>query len=263
MADRISYGPFTLYESEAYKRGKQLEGTKKALEVEEKLLEIRKKEEDLQKAYRESPEGRIAQAEKFGMIQERSRQQEEGIQIGPQIAKATVAAGGPSLLEATQMQGDLLVRQRAEQNRLAAMENILTGGQGIVPTAKVDVGGITATVPFQSAGEKMSQAYKQQYQGMVPVVAEKYIAEGYDRDSAIRKASEDVGNTLIKKSFNGEIPIYAIDGQTVMQFLPQKEAIKMFQDPKTPKFIASQLEQYFGPKGQSAAQDWVKSRIGR
>ena len=46
MADRISYGPFTLYESEAYKRGKELEGTKKALEVEEKLLEIQKKKEE-------------------------------------------------------------------------------------------------------------------------------------------------------------------------------------------------------------------------
>lgn len=237
-------------------QARSLEESRKALEMENKMLELEQRR-------RETPEGRVGQAEMLGTLLERSRQQREGIQIGPEIGAAATAAGGPSLLEASRMQGDLLVRERARQMREAAMENMLAGGQGIVPTAKVDVGGITATVPFQSAGEKMSQAYKQQYQGMVPVVAEKYIAEGYDRDSAIRKASEDVGNNLIKKGFNGEIPIYAIDGQTVMQFLPQREAIKMYQDPKTPKFIASQLEQYFGPKGQSAAQDWVKSRIGR
>lgn len=220
---------------------------------------------DVQKSQEETFAGRVALGERLAMIQERDRQAREGVAIGADVAERVLAPsskGGIGLLEGTKMQSEMELQNRMERGRLGAIQQYGIE-KGILPTAKVDVGGITATVPFQSAGEKMSQAYRQQYQGMVPVVAEKYMAEGYDRDSAIRKASEDVGNTLIKKNFNGDIPIYAIDGQTVMQFLPQKEAIKMFQDPKTPKFIANQLEQYFGPKGQSAAQDWVKSRIGR
>ena len=173
--------PWQMGNIRAYRAQRALETEREKAKLEKEMLELEEKR-------RETPAGRVGQAEMLGTLLERSRQQREGVQIGPEIGAAATAAGGPSLLEASRMQGDLLVRERARQMREAAMENILAGGQGIVPTAEVDVGGITATVPFQSAGEKMSQAYKQQYQGMVPVVAEKYIAEGYDRDSAIRKA---------------------------------------------------------------------------
>lgn len=261
MADRISYGPFTLYESEAYKRGKELEGTKKALEVEEKLLEIRKKEADLDKAYMESPEGRIAQAEKFGMIQERSRQQEEGIQIGPQIAKATVAAGGPSLLEATQMQGDLLVRQRAEQNRLAAMENILTGGQGIIPTAKVDVGGITQTVPAMQAPEAQADMQSRIYNASWPKFSQMFASQGFAPQEAEKMGKDAAAKELIKNSNSGKISILMPD-QSVLSFDIQK-AMQMAKDPSTPPAIRSRLVETLGEAEAPRASTWVNKSIGR
>lgn len=262
MADRISYGPFTLYESEAYKRGKELEGTKKALEVEEKLLEIRKREADLEKSYMESPEGRIAQAEKFGMIQERSRQQEEGIQIGPQIAKATLAAGGPSLLEATQMQGDLLVRQRAEQNRLAAMENILTGGQGIIPTAKVDVAGITQTVPASAAARTSAEILKQVFNVRVPVATEGYIARGYDPETARKLAMENTMEKLMNDEGKGKVTILSADGTTTKTY-SDSEARLALKDPDVPENIKEQIRAFIGPVKQSTAPSWINTRLGR
>lgn len=251
--------PWQMDQIRAYRAQKAIEAEQDRMKMEERALDLAAKR---RKQEMESPSGRATTAAEVAAKIEEMNQEEKGIPIGKDIGKQMLKAGGPSILEATKMQGKMDVESRAREAYKNALSEYLVR-ESLTPSAKVDVGGMTATVPFQSAGEKMSQAYKQQYQSMVPVVAEKYIAEGYDRDSAIRKASEDVGSTLIKKNFNGEIPIYGIDGQTVMQFLPQKEAIKMFQDPKTPKFIANQLEQYFGPKGQSAARDWVKSRIGR
>lgn len=261
MADRISYGPFTLYESEAYKRGKELEGTKKALEVEEKLLEIQKKKEDLEKSYRESPQGKIAEAEKLGMIQERSRQQQEGIQIGPEIGKAAISAGGPSLLEASRMQGDLLVRQKAEQNRLAAIENILTGGQGIVPTAKVDVGGITQTVPAIGAPEAQADMQSRIYNASWPKFSQMYASQGFAPQEAEKMGKDAAAREIVKNSNSGKISILMPD-QSVLSFDIQK-AMQMAKDPSTPPAIKSRLIETLGEAEAPRASTWVNKSLGR
>lgn len=234
----------------------------RGVEAEMDRMRAEKLRLDLEEARAKTLPGRVGEAEQLAMIEERTRQRREGTPIGGEVGRMATSAGGPSLLEATRMQQDLEVQRRAEQARLGAIEQYGIE-RGLTPTAKIDMGGMSATVPFVSAGEKMEKAYRQQYKSMMPVLTEKNIADGYDRDSAARKASKDIGDTLIKSRNNGDIPIYAIDGETVMQFLPQKEARKMYQDPETPKFIQDQLVQYFGPKEQSSAQNWIKSRTGR
>ena len=262
MADRISYGPFTLYESEAYKRGKQLEGTKKALEVEEKLLDIQKKRAESEQAMRETPEGRVGQAEMLGTLLERSRQQREGIQIGPEIGAAATAAGGPNLLEASQMQGDLLVRERARQMREAAMENMLAGGQGIVPTAKVDVGGITQTVPAMQAAQTGAQVLQQVFNANVPIITAGYIARGYDPETARKLAMEDEMSSLMKAQRSGKITVLAADGTTSKTY-SDSEARMALKDPDVPETIKEQLRAFVGPEKRATAPSWINTRLGR
>lgn len=55
MPDRVTYGPFTLYESEAYKAKKQAEALKTQMELEKSMLE-------LEKLKRENPDNQIAEA---------------------------------------------------------------------------------------------------------------------------------------------------------------------------------------------------------
>ena len=252
--------PWQMENIRAYRSQRASESEKKQLELEKLRLDLAERRKEQEMA---SPSGRAAMAADVAAFLEQEKQKEFGVPIGGEVGAMTTRAGGPSLLEATRMQGEMDVEARVRDARRQAMMNFAAGEKSLLPTAKIDIGGVSATVPFESVGEKMSQAYKQKYRGLVPVIAEKNMAEGYDRDSAIRKASEDVGNSLIKKNLNGEIPIYAIDGVTVMKFMPEKEAEEKWQDPKTPQFIRNQLEQYFGPAGQSSAQNWVKSRIGR
>lgn len=261
MADRISYGPFTLYESEAYKRGKELEGTRRALEVESKMLDVQKKRAEAEQAMRETPEGRVGQAEMFGTLLERSRQQREGVQIGPEIGAAATSAGGPSLLEASQMQGDLLVRERARQMREAAMENMLAGGQGIVPTAKVDVGGITQTVPAMQAPEAQADMQSRVYNATWPKFSRIYESQGFAPQDAERMAKDAAAKELIKNANSGKINLLLQDGSTLS--VDFSRAMQMAKDPTTSPAIRSQLIGVLGETEAPKASTWINTRLGR
>ena len=67
MADRVTYGPFTLYESEAYKARKKAEETRTQVELERDLLALKKARE-------EDPDFRI---ERAGELADRAREIEE------------------------------------------------------------------------------------------------------------------------------------------------------------------------------------------
>lgn len=67
MADRVTYGPFTLYESEAYKARKKAEETRAQVELERDLLALKKARE-------EDPDFKI---ERAGELADRAREIEE------------------------------------------------------------------------------------------------------------------------------------------------------------------------------------------
>jgi hypothetical protein len=238
----------------------QKELLKENIALENAMLERQKKLQDIAKAESETLSGRVGQAETIARMQERSRQQVEGTPIGEDIGSKMIQTGGPSLLQATKMQQELNVEERARRARLAAMERYSLENK-LMPEAKIDMGGVTATVPFESAGERASSAYGSQYKALVPQVAGSYMAEGYDRDSAYRKASEDVRNHMTKAANSGKVVLSLANGSTISY--SNEEAMKMWKDPKTPSTIKEQLIQIYGQPEGTSGSDWVKSRLVR
>ncbi|NBW18393.1 MAG: hypothetical protein EBR82_61505 [Caulobacteraceae bacterium] len=261
MADRISYGPITLFESDAYKRAKQLEATKKEIDLENAQLELQSKKQRMAKEEGETLSGRVGQADIAADVLERARQKRLGVEIGAEIGKEATAANGLSLLEATAKQAGINREMARESARLGAVEQYMVD-KGLAPTAKIDVGGMTSTVPFGSGGERMASAYSQIYQNMVPQLAQTYIAEGYDRDTAIRMASDSVRNQLVKAGTGGKVVLAGADGVSTISY-SNEQAQRMWKDPKTPKHLRDQLNGFFGTQEGPTASDWVKNQTRR
>ncbi|NDD55884.1 hypothetical protein EBZ39_18805 [bacterium] len=172
------------------------------------------------------------------------------------------AKGGPSILEATKMQGQLDVEARARQARVDAAKNYLAGEKSLLPTANVDLGGVKQTVLAGQAGKTSADIYGQIYRNQVPQVAATYEAEGFDRDTAIRMASQDVRKELVKASTGGKVVLTGADGLSTISY-SNEQAERMWRDPRTPKAIKDQLNNFFGQSEEPKAQSWIKSRLGR
>ena len=261
MADRISYGPITLFESDAYKRGKQLEATKRELEVEKAQLDLQRARQQISKEEGETLSGRVGQADIAADVLEQARQKRMGVEIGAEVGREATAPNGLSLLEASAKQAGINRDIARESARLGAVEQYMVE-KGLTPTAKIDVGGMTSTVPFGSGGERMSNAYSQIYQNMVPQLAQTYMAEGYDRDTAIRMASDSVRNQLVKAGTGGKVVLAGADGVSTISY-SNEQAQRMWKDPKTPKHLRDQLNGFFGAQEGPTASDWVKNQIRR
>jgi hypothetical protein len=220
------------------------------------LAEKRRKQE------MESPSGRATQAADIAAFLEQEKQKDVGIPIGEQMASKMVAQGGPSILEATKMQGELDVEARIKQAKRDAMMNFAAGEKSLLPTASVDLGGIKRTVLAPEVGRTSADIYGQIYRNQVPQVASTYEAEGYDRDSAIRMASQDVRKELVKASTGGKVIVTGADGTSTISY-SNEQAERMWRDPKTPKAIKAQLNSFFGESEEPTASSYIKSRLGR
>jgi hypothetical protein len=229
-------------------------------------LELQKLQFDVAKAREESdmstPIGRAGRAADVAAFIEQEKQKELGIPIGEQMASKMVAEGGPSILEATKMQGELDVEARARQARVDAAKNYLAGEKSLLPTASVDLGGVKQTVLAGQAGKTSADIYGQIYRNQVPQVAATYEAEGFDRDTAIRMASQDVRKELVKASTGGKVVLTGADGLSTISY-NNEQAERMWRDPKTPKAIRDQLNNFFGQSEEPKAQSWIKTRLGR
>jgi len=229
-------------------------------------LELQKLQFDVAKAREESDMstaiGRSSKAGDIAAFLEQEKQKDVGIPIGEQMASKMVAQGGPSILEATKMQGELDVEARARQARRDAAMNFAAGEKSLLPTASVDLGGVKQTVLAQQAGKTTADIYGQIYRNQVPQVAATYEAEGFDRDSAIRMASQDVRKELVKASSGGRVVLAGADGVSTISY-NNEQAERMWRDPKTPKAIRDQLNNFFGQSEEPKAQSWIKSRLGR
>ena len=246
--------PWQMGNIRAYRAQRALETEREKAKLEKEMLELEEKR-------RETPEGRVGQAEMLGTLLERSRQQREGIQIGPEIGAAAVAAGGPSLLEASRMQGDLLVRERARQMREAALENMLAGGQGIVPTAKIDVGGITQTVPAMQAPETQADMQSRVYNATWPKFTRIYESQGFSPQDAERMGKDAATKELVRNANSGKINLLLQDGSTLS--VDFSRAMQMAKDPTTSPAIRNQLISVLGETEAPKAPNWIKTRLGR
>ena len=257
--DRVSYGPLTLFESDAYKQAKAMQAEKQSLELEKLQLDLAEKRKEQEMS---SPSGRATQAADIAAFLEQEKQKESGIPIGEQMASKMVAQGGPGILEATKMQGELDVEARVKQARRDAMMNFAAGEKSLLPTANINLGGVSRTVLAQEAGRTSADIYKQVFTNQTPQLAEGYIARGYDRDTAIKMAAADVQDMLVKERSSGKVTLMSADGLT-SRAISDKEAMMMWRDPKTPKVIREQLNQIYGQSEEPQAASWIKTRLGR
>jgi hypothetical protein len=234
-------------------------GEQIGLEMESKRLANAKAREEEAMS---TPIGRAGRAGDIAAFLEQEKQKDVGVPIGQDIGARMTAKGGPSILEATKMQGELDVESKIRNARRMAMENMLTGEKSLLPVANVDLGGVKQTVLAGQAGRTSADIYGQIYKNQVPQVASTYEAEGFDRDTAIRMASQDVRKELVKASTGGKVVLTGADGLSTISY-SNEQAEKMWRDPKTPKPIRDQLNNFFGQAEEPQAASWIKSRLGR
>jgi len=228
-------------------------------------LELQKLQFDVAKAREEADMstaiGRSSKAADVAAFLEQEKQREFGIPIGEQMASKMVAQGGPSILEATKMQGQLDVEARARQARVEAAKNYLAGEKSLLPTADINLGGVKRTVLAPEAGMAGADIYTQIYRTQVPQLAATYEAEGQPRDTAIKMASADVRSKLTGAASSGKIPLIAANGNPIFVTVPQ--AAQLLDSDITPQFMKNQLREALGGKEEPAAANWVKTRLGR
>ena len=228
-------------------------------------LELQKLQLDLAKSREESDMstaiGRASKAGDIAAFLEQEKQKEVGIPIGEEMGARMVAKGGPSILEATKMQGELDVEARARQARVDAAKNYLAGEKSLLPTADINLGGVKRTVLAPEAGMAGADIYSQIYRTQVPQLAATYEAEGQPRDTAIKMASADVRSKLTGAASSGKIPLIAANGNPIFVTVPQ--AAQLLDSDITPQFMKNQLREALGGKEEPQAASWIKSRLGR
>ncbi|NBW20936.1 MAG: hypothetical protein EBR82_74545 [Caulobacteraceae bacterium] len=232
----------------------------RALETEKAKIDYQKALMDIQDRMRETPEGRITEAEELARRSEQVRQQREGIPMG-KVASEAALRGGMNLLEASKAQGEYDVNQRVLATRQAAIENILAGGKGLIPTANVDVGGITQTVPSGMAPQIAVDTQVNFYNAARNKYREVYRNQGYNDIESEKMANEKAASVVEKNSNSGKINLLLSDGSTLSVELGK--AMEMAKDPSTPPAIKQQLTSVFGQPQQSTASSWVTKSLGR
>jgi len=242
---------------QAYEQMKISQAEKARLDLEKLQLDVAEKRRQQEMA---SPSGRVAAASETAAALEQDKQKAEGIAIGPELAKKSIEAGGPSLLQATKMQGEMDVESKVRQAKRDALTSFLMGEQSLVPTAKVDVGGITQTVPAGIAPTAMADIQAQAYNASWPKISAVLQDQGYAKEDADRQAKQTAASQIMKNSNSGKIDIPL--GDTVIS-VPMDKAMQMYKDPSTPKAIRKQLELVFGAPEGPTASDWVKNQTRR
>jgi hypothetical protein len=172
-----------------------------------------------------------------------------------------VERGGPSILEATKMQGQLDVEAKMRQAKVEAAKNILAGEKSLLPTADINLGGVKRTVLAPEAGMAGADIYTQIYRTQVPQLAATYEAEGQPRDTAIKMASADVRSKLTGAASSGKIPLIAANGNPIFVTVPQ--AAQLLDSDITPQFMKNQLREALGGKEEPTASSYIKSKTGR
>ena len=253
--------PWQMDSIRAYRAGNAAKAEENALKMERLRQDVEKGRQEAEKTIEETPVGKAKKAADITAFLEQQKQQEYGIPIGEEMGARMTAQGGPSILEASRMQGELDIESKMRKAKIDSAKNSLIGGKSLMQTADVGMGGVKQTVLASEAGAAGANIYGQIYTSQVPILADTYIAEGYDRDTAVRMASADVRKELVKASTGGKV-ILSVGGNQTMSY-SNEEAERKWRDPQTPKLIKDQLNLVFGEQEQPQAASWIKSRLGR
>lgn len=250
--------PWQMDSIRAYRASKAMQAEEDALKMEELRQRVAKgKEEETMS----TPIGRAGRAADVAAFLEQEKQKDVGIPIGEEMSARMTSKGGPSILEATKMQGQLDVEARARQARVDAAKNYLAGEKSLLPTADINLGGVKRTVLAEEVGTAGADVYSRIYRTQVPQVAATYEAEGQSRDNAIKMASADVRSKLTGAVSSGKIPLIAANGNPLFITVPQ--AIQLLDSDITPQFMKNQLKDALEGKIEPQATSWIKSRLGR
>lgn len=253
MADRVSYGPFTLYESDAYKQAKAMEVAKKQAEFEKAMLDLEQKKQ-------EQPIAKISQAEELSRMAEQAKQQREGIPFGD-VAKEAALNQGMNLLQANKAQGEYNVNQAMLAGRQGAIENILAGGKGFLPTEKYDYQGVSGTALRGQGASQMSSTRRQIFQQDYNDFYDANIVKGMDQQQAHENAVDAAVSKQQKDAASGKVQIM-LPGLGNLTTTP-KELNRMMADPNTPQNVKDAIKNQWGTPGQLSAKDYLKSKLGR
>jgi hypothetical protein len=142
------------------------------------------------------------------------------------------------------------------------MMNFAAGERSLLPTADINIDGVKRTVLAPEVGKTSADINQQIFQAQVPQLAKAYIAQGYDPDTAVKMAGSDVTKNLFKAQSSGKVVLTSNDGMSTISYT-NEQAQRMWKDPSTPKFIKTQLNNFFGESEQPAAANWIKTRLGR
>ena len=250
--------PWQMDSIRAYRASNAAKAEENALRMEELRQRVaRGKEEETMS----TPIGRAGRAADIAAFLEQEKQKESGIPIGEEMGTRMTAKGGPSILEATKMQGQLDVEARARQARVDAAKNYLAGEKSLLPTADINLGGVKRTVLAEEVGTAGADVYSRIYRTQVPQVAATYEAEGQSKDNAIKMASADVRSKLTGAVSSGKIPLIAANGNPLFITVPQ--AIQLLDSDITPQFMKNQLKDALEGKIEPQASSWIKTRLGR
>jgi len=249
MADRVSYGPITLYESDAYKQAKALEGAKKELEYEKLKLDLEQKKQ-------ETPEAKIALAEDMAIRMEALKQKQQGIEFGD-VAKQAALGQGMSLLEASKQQGAADIQNRMLEARGQAMQNILMGGKGLVPTEQYKYQGVSGTALSGQGAAQLSNARRNVFQADYNDFYDMAKFQGADDQQAHQIAIQKSEQKALKSQ--DKIGIMLPGGGTFVS-TPEKMN-QMRDDPNTPQGVRDAIIAQWGAGNKQTAQSWLSSRI--
>lgn len=249
MPDRVSYGPFTLYESDAYKQAKQLEGAKKQLEYQKALLDVESK-------LAERPESKINKAAEMYQAMEQLKQKQEGIPF-EDVAKQAALDKGMSLLEANKQQGLYNIEQAGLRGKMAGIEAQLMGEKGLAPTEKYDYQGVSgAALRGQGAGQ-LSNARRNVFQADYNDFFDMAKFQGADDQQAHQIAIQKSEQKALKSQ--DKISILLPGGGTFVS-TPEK-LNQMRDDPNTPQGVREAIITQWGAGNKQTAQSWLSSRI--
>ena len=230
--------------------------SQRASESEKKQLELEKLRLDLQQKMLETPEGRITQADELYRRMEQQRQLDEGIKMG-EVAKIAALDRDMNLLQASKAQGAYDVEKMGLEGRRAAMENILTGGKGLVPVEEYKYQGVSGQAIQGQGAERMSETRRNVFQVDYKDFYDMAKFAGADdqqaRQIAIQKSEEKATKSVNKVTI-------VLPGMGSFTTTPE-ELNRMRDDPATPKGVKEAIIQQWGSSEQQTASGWLKSRL--
>ena len=228
---------------------RNFEAAKKQIEYENALLTKQEKE-------RETPEAKIALAEDMAIRMEALKQKQQGIEFGD-VAKQAALGQGMSLLEASKQQGAADIQNRMLDARSQAMQNILMGGKGLVPTEQYKYQGVSGTALSGQGAAQLSNTRRNVFQADYNDFYDMAKFQGADDQQAHQIAIQKSEQTALKSQ--DKIGIMLPGGGTFVS-TPEKMN-QMRDDPNTPQGVRDAIIAQWGAGNKQTAQSWLSSRI--